>query len=67
MVRRRIQIGLIGTAIQRSKSPMMHMAEGASQGLDLSYDLIDLAERGVGAAALPDSAERSARLRDLPG
>ncbi len=36
--------GLIGCGIQRSLTPAMHMREGAAQGLDYRYDLIDLNE-----------------------
>ncbi len=53
MIRERIRLGLIGADIQRSKSPMLHVAEGRAQGLDLSYDLIDLTERGLTPDALP--------------
>lgn len=57
---RRIQVGLIGADIQASKSPALHMGEGAAQGLDLSYELFDLTARGLTAEALPallDEAE----------
>ncbi len=50
----KIQIGLIGTGIQQSKSPMLHETEAASQGLELSYDLIDLDARGLAPSSLPD-------------
>jgi len=46
--------GLIGKGIQRSKSPAMHEAEAAAQGFRCIYELIDLDERGVGLAALPE-------------
>ena len=38
--------GLIGSGIQRSLTPAMHMAEGAAQGLDYRYELLDLDLRG---------------------
>ena len=44
--------GLIGSGIQRSLTPAMHMAEGAAQGLDYRYELLDLDLRG-GAEFLP--------------
>lgn len=44
-----LRAGLIGAGIQRSRSPMLHMAEARAQGLALRYDLIDLADRGPGA------------------
>jgi len=50
----RIRVGLIGAGIQQSKSPMLHEAEAAAQGLDLAYELIDLDARGLSADALPD-------------
>ena len=34
--------GLIGRGIQASLTPAMHMAEGQAQGIDYSYDLLDL-------------------------
>lgn len=49
-----LRVGLIGTGIGPSKSPALHMAEGAAHGLDYRYDLIDLTTRGVGPDALPD-------------
>ena len=45
-----IRVGLIGADIQRSKTPAMHMAEAAAQGMDLRYDLIDLTVRGLSAS-----------------
>jgi shikimate dehydrogenase len=56
-----ILIGLIGTGIQASRSPALHMQEGAAQGLSYIYKLIDLTELRLGVDALPDlltSAER---------
>jgi len=49
-----IDVGLIGKGIQRSKSPALHEAEAAAQGLRCRYELIDLDVRGVGIEALPD-------------
>lgn len=42
MSRKTILAGLIGAGIQQSKTPPMHEAEGASQGLGYVYRLIDL-------------------------
>ncbi|MCZ4094068.1 shikimate dehydrogenase [Sinorhizobium psoraleae] len=39
---RSLKAGLIGAGIQASLTPAMHMAEGAAQGLDYEYELIDL-------------------------
>src|SRR5262245_29089005 len=48
-----LKAGLIGSGIQASLTPAMHMKEGAAQGLDYSYELIDLNEIGATAADLP--------------
>lgn len=48
-----LRIGLIGADIARSRTPAMHMAEARAQGLDLTYDLIDLTPRGLGPEDLP--------------
>ncbi|HHX91927.1 MAG TPA: shikimate dehydrogenase, partial [Paracoccus sp.] len=48
-----IRVGLIGADIQQSRSPALHMREGAAQGLDYRYDIIDLTRRGLGPEALP--------------
>jgi shikimate dehydrogenase len=49
-----VLVGLIGKGIQSSKSPAMHEAEAAAQGIRCVYELIDLDELGVGINALPD-------------
>jgi shikimate dehydrogenase len=54
-----LRVGLIGAGIQRSLSPALHMAEGAAQGLDYRYDLLDLTLLGQGAEALPDLLARA--------
>ena len=46
--------GLIGAGIQASLTPALHKREGAEQGLDYQYRLIDLDVLGVGIKALPD-------------
>ena len=54
-------IGLIGSGIQASLTPKMHMKEAEVLGLRHFYQLIDLAELGLTAEALPDllvAAER---------
>lgn len=43
---RSVKVGLIGAGIQLSKSPSLHMREGAAQGLDYSYQLFDLNQGG---------------------
>lgn len=37
-----LRVGLIGAGIQQSRTPAMHMAEAAAQGLTLRYDLLDI-------------------------
>jgi len=39
--------GLIGRAIQASRSPWLHEQEARAQGLELSYELFDFTERGL--------------------
>src|SRR4051812_35116293 len=46
------QVGLIGSGIQASGSPRLHMEEGRQQNLKLKYDLLDLDHEPEGAAAL---------------
>ena len=47
------RVGLIGRGIQGSKSPALHRSEAAAQGFELSYELLDLEQRGLGNEALP--------------
>ncbi|TCZ53641.1 shikimate dehydrogenase [Roseicella aquatilis] len=59
--RRPLLLGLIGTGIQLSRTPAMHMREAAAQGVACVYRLIDLTELHLGPEALPDllvAAER---------
>lgn len=49
----RVRAGLIGAGIQASLTPAMHMQEGAAQGLNYQYDLIDLNVIGGSPADLP--------------
>src|SRR4051812_12224580 len=54
-------LGLIGYGIQGSLTPAMHEREGAEQGFQTVYKLIDLQKLGIGAEALPqllNSAEQ---------
>ncbi len=44
--------GLIGAAVQQSKSPALHETEARALGLNLTYRLIDLKTLGVGVEAL---------------
>ena len=47
-------VGLIGADIQLSKSPALHMREGAAHGLDYVYDLFDVKQPNRLGSALPD-------------
>jgi len=49
----RLQVGLIGSGIGASRTPAMHMREGAEAGLDYDYVLMDVDGEPDGAAALP--------------
>lgn len=49
----RLNTGLIGSGIQASRSPAMHMDEARAQGLDLTYTLFDLDRIEGGVEALP--------------
>ncbi len=48
------RVGLIGAGIQLSKSPALHMHEGAAHGLDYVYELVDIDARGLPETALPE-------------
>jgi shikimate dehydrogenase len=56
-----IVVGLIGAAIQLSRSPHLHETEAAAQGLRYIYRLIDLDVLRVGPEALPDLIQRAER------
>ncbi|OQP86688.1 shikimate dehydrogenase [Rhizobium rhizosphaerae] len=47
------KVGLIGADIQLSKTPALHMREGAAHGLDYRYELVDIHQRHVDESALP--------------
>ena len=55
-------IGLIGSGIQASRTPAMHMLEASRQGLRYVYKLIDLEKLALGADALPDLLAAAERL-----
>lgn len=63
---RRVLAGLIGSGIQQSLTPALHMEEGAAQGLDYRYELLDLDRIGGGVTALP-ALLASAQERGLAG
>jgi shikimate dehydrogenase len=49
---RRVQVGLIGSHIQASLTPALHMREGTEQGLQYRYELFDLDNAAGGPLAL---------------
>ncbi len=51
--RKSVQVGLIGAGIQASRSPHLHECEARAAGIVCSYQLIDLAQLGVGVESLP--------------
>src|SRR5262249_43553082 len=51
--RKSVQVGLIGAGIQASRAPHLHECEARAAGIVCSYQLIDLAQLGVGAESLP--------------
>nr|WP_210246877.1 shikimate dehydrogenase [Devosia ginsengisoli] len=57
-----ITIGLVGRGIAASLSPLMHEQEGARQGLDYRYHLIDFDRLELDDTSLPDIL---AEARDL--
>lgn len=52
------QVGLIGSGIAQSLSPALHEAEGAAQGLEYAYRIVDLDEEPGGPVALPAVVDR---------
>jgi shikimate dehydrogenase len=55
-------VGLIGAGIPASRTPAMHEAEAAAQGLRCVYTLIDLEVLGLGADALPNLITAAERM-----
>jgi len=51
--RQSVQVGLIGAGIQASRSPHLHECEAHALGIACSYQLIDLAQLGIGVESLP--------------
>jgi shikimate dehydrogenase len=48
----KLRAALVGTGIAESRTPGMHMAEGARLGLDYSYSALDLDVLGLGEGGL---------------
>jgi shikimate dehydrogenase len=61
-----LMAGLIGSGIQASLTPAMHMEEGRAQGFSYSYELIDLAAHGLSVEALAHLLD-DAEARGLAG
>ena len=59
---RRVSVGLVGRAIQSSRSPIMHEREGARLGLFATYALLDFDRLGLADAALAAVVDAAARL-----
>ena len=57
-----ILIGLIGSAIQASRSPALHEQEAAALSLRYLYKLIDLDQPGLGPEALPELLTAAERM-----
>jgi shikimate dehydrogenase len=55
-------IGLVGSGIQASLSPAMHMQEGETFGFRYLYRLIDLTALGLTVDALPDLLTAAERM-----
>jgi shikimate dehydrogenase len=56
-----IRLGLVGEGILASRTPAMHVAEARAQGIECTYDIIDLDSFADRAQALPrilDDCER---------
>jgi shikimate dehydrogenase len=61
-LRPQLLLGLIGAGIQLSRTPAMHEAEGAAQGFNTLYRLIDLDLLGLGPDALPELLTAAERM-----
>ena len=55
-------IGLIGAGIQESRAPAMHECEGAAQGLNYVYKLLDLDGPAFDAEDLPELIRTAERM-----
>jgi len=54
MEKHSVLVGLVGTNLQFSMAPQIHMTEGDRNGLRYVYRLIDLANNGTSTASLQD-------------
>ncbi|WP_245418242.1 shikimate dehydrogenase [Cohaesibacter haloalkalitolerans] len=58
----RVNIGLIGCGIGKSRTPAMHMAEAKAQGFDCDYSLLDMDDEsraGLSLANMLDLVEKA--------
>lgn len=60
--RKTLKVGLIGADIQLSKTPAMHMREGAAHGIDYDYAFIDIISRNLPESALSDLLDEAESL-----
>ncbi|WP_207445112.1 shikimate dehydrogenase [Roseomonas marmotae] len=60
--RPQLLLGLIGAGIQLSRTPAMHEAEGAAQGFNTLYRMIDLDLLRLGPEALPELLTAAERM-----
>ncbi len=51
---RTVLVGLVGSNIQRSRTPRMHEAEGKRLGMNYAYTLIDTARNGTGEVEISE-------------
>jgi shikimate dehydrogenase len=56
-----LRAALIGRGIQKSRTPLMHEAEGARLGLSYAYGLLDFDSLGLADEAVPDVVRAAAR------
>jgi shikimate dehydrogenase len=59
---RSLLLGLIGEALDASRTPAMHEAEAQAQGLRCLYQRIDLTRLGLSVEALPDLLTAAERM-----
>jgi shikimate dehydrogenase len=59
---KKVLLGLFGSEIQASRSPIMYEREGRAQGFHCHYQLIDLEVLGLGADALPELLTAAERM-----
>ncbi|MDE2363428.1 MAG: shikimate dehydrogenase [Hyphomicrobiales bacterium] len=62
MERQSFLLGLIGSGIQKSRTPAMHELEGDAHGLRVLYQTIDLETLKLGVDALPDLLSAAERM-----